>query len=382
MNPGKTVSSPADPDDDPNELSSRLNRKLRMLIESGDLDRFWYRVAELFVKGVPAKQISVQIAREMGYSVGLTHENVYELVRKLFDRGLAWFAPPRHTRLEASLRAKYAGIEGRHVEVVDGTEMDPVPVRAALHVHRLIHQLAGPNRDRPVHLALGVGRSVQMFARALAARLRSDPKAPHVVLHAMAPSYDLGDPLETPITFFTYFMDVLPRPGFVSFQGVPVVRADEYGAVRRGPVVAEAFEAASQVQIVVTSMASSADEHGYLLKYERRYGDGRRGETWLLEAGWIGDLHLRPYSRTGVIVPGDDCLMPLSLFELPDLRRLSGEEGKHVVLLCPPCRQCDKTKAAALQPLLQAEDLRVWNHLFLEPRTAEELLAMPLEPAS
>jgi hypothetical protein len=39
-----------------------------------------------------------------------------------------------------------------------------------------------------------------------------------------------------------------------------------------------------------------------------------------------------------------------------------------------PCGICNEPKGAAIRPLLKEENLRLWNHLFIDLTTAQNLL--------
>ncbi len=53
---------------------------------------------------------------------------------------------------------------------------------------------------------------------------------------------------------------------------------------------------------------------------------------------------------------------------------LARKPNKHVVLVAAPCGICNEPKGAAIRPLLKEENLRLWNHLFIDLTTAQNLL--------
>lgn len=61
------------------------------------------------------------------------------------------------------------------------------------------------------------------------------------------------------------------------------------------------------------------------------------------------------------------------MVELEELVRLASCRGKFVVLLVGPCGLCGMPKTAALRPLLRVPALRLFTHLVMDLKTAEEL---------
>jgi hypothetical protein len=87
----------------------------------------------------------------------------------------------------------------------------------------------------------------------------------------------------------------------------------------------------------------------------------------------VGDVSYRPYSNTAPIITSEG-IRAVSLFELEDLVELARKPNKHVVLVAAPCGICNEPKGAAIRPLLKEENLRLWNHLFIDLTTAQNLL--------
>jgi DNA-binding transcriptional regulator LsrR (DeoR family) len=150
-----------------------------------------------------------------------------------------------------------------------------------------------------------------------------------------------------------------------------VVPWDSYSRTKGLPGVKDSFEAAKQIDILVTSLGYTGDEHSLLKGFMGMASE--RGRAALDSAGWVGDVLWRPYSRSGPIT-ADTGIRAVTLFELEDLVAMGHAPGKHVILLAGPCAGCNICKAPALRPLLCESRLRVANHVVLDIRTAEELL--------
>jgi len=155
-----------------------------------------------------------------------------------------------------------------------------------------------------------------------------------------------------------------------------VVLSDDYDELISSHGVRESFELAKDIDIVVTSCARAKDEHGELKRFiEVSSPDGKKTTSDALrEAGWLADIIYRPFGKTGPIELVH-AISSVTLFELENLvARVRDEENKHVVLVAAPCGECGETKVEALQPLLTHQSLKLWNHLFLDTKTAKELL--------
>jgi len=141
--------------------------------------------------------------------------------------------------------------------------------------------------------------------------------------------------------------------------------------VKNSPGVREAFEEGSKIDIVITSLASRTDEHGLFNEFLRM--GPAKGVRALVDAGWVGDVQWRPYSNEGPLTL-DTGTRPVTLFELEDLVDMAMTPNKHVILIAGPCAVCGNNRSAALTPLMQQRNLRVFNHLITDSATAEALL--------
>jgi DNA-binding transcriptional regulator LsrR (DeoR family) len=216
-----------------------------------------------------------------------------------------------------------------------------------------------------------------VVARRLASRLYSDQACPELVLHALSAGGFLVDkPEKVPVTYFSYFDGTLAKVEFVPLFAETVVPNEEYERVLQNPGVRNSLERAGEIDIVVTSLASAADEHGLLGRYLEYLGE-TKAEPAAVEnmrkIGWIGDVQFRPYTAEGPILDGCP-VKAVTLFELSDLVERAAAPDKYVILLAGPCGECARPKTDAILPLLTRPNLRVWTHLVTDVRTAAELV--------
>ena len=242
---------------------------------------------------------------------------------------------------------------------------------AAEQIVQLIHEV-GETKER-VRIGLGGGGTIMSVARALASRLRSEGSLPKLGLHALSSGFDVNNPWTAPVSFLGYFDQAAPDIEYVGLFASAVVHVEQYEHVKTLPGVEESFRKASQIDIVVTSLASASDKHGELNRF-MNLGEKSNGSVEELKrCGWVGDVSYRPYSKTGPIAAAGK-IRAVSLFELKDLVELARKPNKHVLLVAAPCGICNEPKAEALRPLLTEGRLRLWTHLLTDLTTAQNLL--------
>lgn len=145
------------------------------------------------------------------------------------------------------------------------------------------------------------------------------------------------------------------------------------GVLGREQVCAHAVEA-KHIDIVLTALATAADEHGALRQFAKVAKHGFKTRA-LRAARWIGDLQYHPYSRTGPI-DVDAGVRAVTLFDLQDLRKFARRRHKHVVVIACPCGGCFEPKTAAVLPLLECAELKVWTKIVMDLSTAKGLLPL------
>lgn len=335
-----------------------------------------------------------QIAEEINelYGTHLTREQIYPELRKAVRRRVLVHTPSRDAVLESRLRASAAGAEERgaprgSIAVVNSTgalATENVPSSAAKIVLGLLKEVAGHRPGKPVHIGIGIGWSTMRFCRQLGAMLRDDVEAPALTVHALATAYSFWSPLETPIAGFTYLANAYRPPvEFVGLFAQPFEKSEHYQTLLDRREVKKAFERRDEIDVVVTSLASGDGgecEHGYLRKHLLEYGPAD-GIQELQKHGWIGDVQLRPYSAREPLSISHGHIKPVTLFELEELAAHVAR-GKYVVLLCSPCGRCFRSKAAAVMPLLEEPQLRVWSHLVIDYGTAYHVITGEEHPAA
>ena len=316
----------------------------------------------------------------------LTREKVYPLFWEAARRNFLFLLPPRELHLAEKI-AQTFGIEQFHgdsevIQVVNSKGRDSARHVAALGadlVLSLIERVARKKNGQPVHIGLGAGYATMVVAKRLASRVRSEVDGPDLVIHALSSGGFMADePQKASVTYFSYFEDALVNVDYVALFSETFVRSEEdYERVKKNPGVQRSFERASQIDIVVTSLAAAEHEHGMLLKFLKRLIEDGVLQTDVLDAmaryDWKGDVQFRPYTSAGPMT--DECpVRAVTLLELVDLVRMAATEDKYVVLLGGPCGECGKTKTSALLPLLTEPKLRLWSHLLTDVETASELL--------
>jgi DNA-binding transcriptional regulator LsrR (DeoR family) len=228
-----------------------------------------------------------------------------------------------------------------------------------------------------VHLGLGAGWTTMLVAQHLAMLLRSADRVPRLRIHALSSGFDVENPFTAPIYFFGFFANLGIDVTFVSLFAPAFVDSTEYKDVKRQPGVADSFRQADEIDIVITSLASAADEHGDLKRFVQlgstRQQTGKAVLNRLERAGWIGDVQYRPYNAAGPL-DLDEGNRAVVLLELEDLVRLAATPDKRVILVAGPCSLCDQLRADALRPLLAEPKLRVWTDLLMDLRTAQALV--------
>jgi len=320
----------------------------------------------------------------------ITRERIYPLFWEAARRKFLFLQPPRERDLARRIATLYHleryDARPESIQVVNargpGTLAHVAAVGADV-VLSLIKEVGRKKRERAakdssVHVGLGGGATAMMVAERLAGRIRSDLDCPKLTLHALtAGGFLVDQPTEAPVTYFSYFHDVLNEPEYVGLFSATVVPSGQYEQVIANPGVRESFDRADEIDIVITSFASAGDPHGLLKKYLQHLVKKGELERQALEhmetSGWVGDVQFRPYSAEGPM--DEDCpVRAVTLFEPSSLVERVKQPDKYVVLLAGPCHECGRAKTAALIPLLRQPALRLFTHLVTDLKTAHELV--------
>lgn len=328
-------------------------------------------VCERFLNGEGATNVARWLEGE-GYTV--SREQVYALVKKGIDLGYVKLCPPPHMMLTRKLATIFpqAAADIQVLQVEQGTALERLAIAGAEKAILLIKELA--RRKKTVHIGLGAGHTTERFARNLALRLRFEPadELPSLVIHALSSGFSPRRPTTAPIAYFSFFEWLGLKVECVGLFSEPFVHWEQYKTTVKSPGVREAFEEASKIDIVVSSLSTRTDKHGLFNEFLNM--GSATGVKRLIKAGWVGDVQWRPYSDEGPLSEVNTGIRPVTLFELEDLVEMAMTPNKHVILIAGPCAACGESKSRALLPLMQQRSLRVFNHLITDANTAMALL--------
>lgn len=323
----------------------------------------------------------------------LNREKIYPLVWEALHRNYLLLRPPVEKDMRDNLVKKYDLQD--HLDACDGevlvtnvvgnTASKHVNTTAADLIIELIEKInhnkkrtaiaEGKNPDNVrVHLGVGAGYAAMEVAKRLSSRAGAE--LPKLTLHAITPGgYYIAEQQKDTSTYFSYFVERSIDVECVGFFSTPVVMEDSYDSFKKNPAMRCCFERRDEIDIIVTSLASSSDPHGLMGQYfdylkARDLIDEDVRQT-LEEQGWVGDLLFQPYSSTKPIFPRS--LRTVALFNFEELMKFSQKQEKYVVLCGGPCAECGEPKTEALRPLLTNPSLRAWTHLVLDREAARQL---------
>jgi len=326
-------------------------------------DQLTFAIADLFFR--EKKKLS-----DIALELRISREKIYPEIQRLRDLNAIQYLPPlKQTTAEQLIRRYHLNKDA--LTVVDAND-DPTGEHFAAVVAdlalRAIKQV-GRSRPGPVGLGLGPGRGTLEVARHLGNLMRSDPETPQVRLVIISSACPATCPEYAPVAFLNLF----PNSAVNSRIGLfaePIVSANAFKRLITRPGVREAFEAKSLIDVVITSMGNGEDEHDLLTTLMVQADEDMKA---LHRHHWIGNVMYRPYNEHGPIHEQGSEQRAVTLFELEDFVQMSNTRGKHVILLARTCGMCNKTKARSLRPLLENNKLRVWSHVVMDVKTANDL---------
>jgi hypothetical protein len=280
--------------------------------------------------------------------------------------------------------------------------------RAAGAALALIREIASrKKKEEPVHVGFASGWTTRLVARKLAEEITRDRKdIPPLVLHATSSGFDERQPVTASTTFFSLFEKVPVPTSFVGMFAPTFVESRKYEAAKKTPGARNAFKERDKIDLLISALASMDDQDSELQRFiaflaeeqrqtrkesKQRHSRPTREEDDLVEdfefpsaeefraalqaAGWVGDVNLRPFSRSRAIDKQDGIkCIPLTLFDLPRMTRRAKQENKAMLLVAGPCGICGKPRSEALYWLMRNKDLKVWTHIVMDRVTAETLL--------
>lgn len=345
-------------------------------------------------RSVGAAAVAKEISKEFNRP-DLTRERIYPLLWEAINRKyLTMNVPPevklRHRLIqEFNLRERLDQTNGEVfvANTIVGDIAERVNEAAADEVIKLIDRVQKEKKDKAkaegqdpnkvrVHLGFGAGYAAEEVAKRLSTRAGS--KTPKLTLHALTSGgHYIAGQQKVPTTYFSFFDGKVQDAEFVGMFAPTVVRSSEYDELKRNPSFKLVYSRRDEIDILVTSLATSEDKHCLLRQYySYLYDKGLAADNvieFLEKEGWVGDVMFQPYSKERAI--NSSPLKAVTLFDFNELRDFSQKPGKYVVVTCGPCRGCKKRKTKAIRPLLEKPELRMWTHLIIDRGTAEDLTA-------
>ena len=330
-------------------------------------------ILEYICQGKMAVEV-VDIMKE-DHGIVITREKPYQVLAWAAARGMIRLVPDLHHRLADQVKEAYPRTL-RAVEVVKATDFSGVAFHAARVLVDLVSQHHRPpfNREE-VHIGFAGGHSMRNLAQAFARALSESKVEPQgkIVLHSLATGFDPHDTTTEPNAFFSHFVAnpiLESRVRMVGLHSMPLVTPREYEDLHMRQGVREAFETASEVDIVVTSASLWDCEDSQLYKFMQ---ESPASLEVLRREGVVGDMLWRPIGIRGPIEVETEkrAMTVFDLSQLPGLIR----RGKHVLLVLGPCGGCHGDKGRILRTILEPPDPLV-THLVADMRTVWEMLAL------
>ncbi len=343
------------------------------MAQNGGLDRteLISAVCTRWVDGYKNREILADMAEKYPKNP-LKRREPSSLVREAARKGWFRFQPPQEWKLARDLKRDYPRLN--HVEVLHTTEVEPVARLAAEALLRLARNLRIRHGKREVHIGFSGGQTTCDVARAFADVLSdaTDDLPDTIVIHALAPSFDLTNPGADPNTFFHYFQENLPidtEMGFVGFAAPPIVTSADIPTLLGYEDIKFAHESAKKdIDIIVASGSLWGDCHSALRNCMLRSPEAMR---ILKLEGCVADIMWRPVSDRGPIEAETD-IRAMTLVELGDLPGWI-EQGKHVLFVLAPCGKCGGPKGRLLWSLLKQRPL-LMTDLVVDSRTAKQMM--------
>lgn len=337
-------------------------------------DEIVFAACERLISGMKPTEIRDWLRER--YRRRFTREQIYPMLEEALRRNYVLLCPPEERALAKKLEELHCG-EGGDINVVNGRGEIASRAVADVAARRAVEVILDLSRKTNVcHLGIGAGLTTLLVVKRIAQLFRARIHKPKLVLHAMSPGFAVQSPQTSPTSYFAYFEEARCNVEYWGLFAPAVVHTDEYEKVRKLPGVVESFRHASEVDVIISSLATARDRHG-LLNHLIRLQDERentRIAERLRGAGWIGDVQFRPFTKDGPL--GDEAgVRAFTLFELEDLVRIARDPDKAVILVAGPCGRCHRSRSSAVLPLLRVPELRVWSHLVTDLDTARRLVA-------
>jgi len=328
-------------------------------------------VCKYFCRGMPASEIRDEIRSKLG--VTISREDPYRMLSFAGQRGWLSCQPPLAFEMAEKIAKEYRWL--KEVKVVRTGVSDDISFRVAEMLLDYVCKLsqARPQRSE-VHIGFAGGRSLRKTARHFSEMLREPrenlPKG--IVFHAIVAGFNVTDPTTDPNGFFNYFAGESALQVQTSFMGLPapgIVKSSEMEGLRTISYMREAFNAAKEIDIVVTSVGGHFQEGHSGFHSMLRKASPPTVEQ-IIKAGGIGDMMWQPLGKNGPLEVQTE-MRAVTLMELGALPEFT-RRGKAVLLLLGPCGNCGGPKGDVLGSVLARKNFI--THLVVDSRSARELL--------
>jgi DNA-binding transcriptional regulator LsrR (DeoR family) len=316
------------------------------------------------------KPTTIKQVLEAEHGVVISREEVYRLIRVAAAKGWIQFHPEPRYRLERALKARAPWLQD--VAVVATSVYDGVSQRGAEMLLELLQQHY-PGAE-VVHIGFSGGTALRALARRFAELLRLPalhlPK--RICFHALVAGFDVEEPTTDPNGFFTYFVEDVAMEVETSFVALysPAIADDEaQDQLRRLSGFEDSHARARDIDVIVTSTTSWADDHSVLRHHMEKAGDSAER---LERAGCVGDLLWQPIGPDGPLRVKTQ-MRAMTILELDEVSQRV-EERKHVLLVAGPCARCHRPKSDVVDAIL-GQERRLITHLVLDSPCARAMLA-------
>ena len=317
-------------------------------------------------EGLNANEVKDRLEQEHGVLV--TREKPYEYFQKAASRGWVRFAPPQENAIQGHFKAAYPWLQD--AAVVKTFRTEDVAYRGAEMLLKLLQQhYAG----KEVHIGFSGGVALRTLAQRFAELLREPGSElpSKIVFHALVAGFDVSDPATDPNAFFTYFVGdpIMPfETDFVALHAPAMVQAGFEKKLRGLPVIKEAYDRASEIDIIVTSTSDWTDDHSMLRHYMAVAGES---VDKLERAGCIGDILWQPIKADGPFEL-DSKIRAMTIMRLAQVSELVAQD-KQVLLVAGPCHRCHAPKTNVVKAILHQPN-RLITHMVTDSRCARAML--------
>ncbi len=309
---------------------------------------------------------------ESDHGITLKREEPWQMIGYAAAKGWIRFVAPYERELEEMIRERYGGLS---VTVARTGATEDVSFHVARTLLDLVRARVVQSTAEEVHIGFAGGSSLRAAARILADLLCQPPfdhLPKRLVFHAMVAGFNVQDPRPDPNAFFTYLASGAELPietRFVALLAPGIVQTRMMGDLKRIPDIREAYDRASEIDIIVTSAGGHWQE-GHSALYDLYQRRSRPSLDALNAAGCIGDMMWRPIGAGGPIEVETE-VRAMTLMELADLPAFL-RQGKQVVLLMGPCGECRGPKSEVLRAILN-QPKRMVSHVVVDSRSARGL---------